>query len=106
MDERMRIEINAKYAIEADDYNITLIEKQISEKKNSKSLGEIMEYPRGYYCTFQQAFDAMVEYDVKTSDLKELQTIISAISSLKSDIAEALDHLGYDKKRFKCSNGE
>jgi hypothetical protein len=102
----MRIDINERFSIEADDYNVTLLEKQISEKKNSKSLGEIMEYPRGYYCTFQQAFDAMIDYEVKTSDLKSLNAIISAINSLKDDIAEALDHLGYDKKRFKVSSGD
>lgn len=71
------MQIGNKYKIESDRNNVTLFKKG----KNKKT-GADTWHAEGYYPTVKAALHGMVEIEIKLTELKDLQTVLTKITEL------------------------
>lgn len=69
--------IGKKWKIESDELNVTLYQKQSKEAKREwRAIG--------FYSTVANALKDLVNYDVRATGLKDLQTVVNKIDELKA----------------------
>jgi len=61
-----------KYSIGLDGMNVTAFKRGNPRKAGEKGAWR----PIGYYSTFQNALDALIDHDVKQPDLKDLKDVV------------------------------
>ena len=71
------MEIGKHYKVESDRNNVTLFKKG----KNKKT-GADTWHTEGYYPTVKAALHGMVEIEIKETELKDLQTVLTKITEL------------------------
>jgi len=88
------IEINEKYFIEADNYNIILRERYFVKDKKSKNFGVPLERDIGYYGTVPDALCALFERKCKEliqeKEFANYKDIIKDMRSIKQELENNL----------------
>lgn len=83
----MKIELGDKYLLETDSMNVMIKEKYTAEIKNGE--GKVIgTEPRikvvGYYSTPKQALKKLLDYDIMTSDLDGISSILDRIDQYQN----------------------
>jgi len=83
------MEIGNRYKIESDPLNVILYKKVDRKKKDT---GEIYEgwQAVGYYATVENALNGLVNQKIRDTELKDLRSVLGAISELREMITIAL----------------
>jgi hypothetical protein len=84
----INIELNDKYNITSDKLNFILQEKRISKKTNNVRLVDV-----GYYGEFQQLVNALIQKEIKESDVTSLKELGLLINTVTNEITKRLDVL-------------
>ena len=87
----MPILIGDEYQIDADNLNIIISEKKIPESGKNKDLP--YRKPFAYYANLREALHAMVNLEVRKSQLKDVYTVIKRLDALEAHIDSALNKL-------------
>jgi hypothetical protein len=83
--------INNNWMMKSDDLNITLMRKRGKGHRMSKEGTESWEC--FYYSTIAGALQALLEKEVKSTNLKDIQTINDRIDKIERDIKKAIELL-------------
>lgn len=84
--------INDVWEIESDELNVVLKRKR-SKTHHLSKLDSKDSYEYFYYATVAGALSALVEKEVKHTELKDLKIVVDKIEVLKADIYKALGKL-------------
>ena len=77
------MKINEKYSIESTELNITVYEHFTIKGKEVKK-------PVGYLTTINQAFNFLIDREIKGSGMKDFNLIMNKIEELRIDIKRCL----------------
>ncbi|WP_394877802.1 hypothetical protein [Clostridium paraputrificum] len=80
------MKINEKYKIKSDENNVIICEKYIPKK--GKNAGNEQWRPISFHPNLEFAYKHLLELEVNRSELNELETVLNAISDVKSFIKE------------------
>ena len=84
----INIELNDKYNITSDKLNFILQEKRISKKTNNIRLVDV-----GYYGDFKSLVDALIQKEIRESDVTSLKELELLINNVAAEITKRLDVL-------------
>ncbi len=79
----MRISDNWK--IETSELDVTLYHRTIN--KTGEGADKEHWKAKGFYSTVENAYDAMVDMEIKGTGLKDLETVLDKIKELKQEVA-------------------
>ena len=77
------MKINEKYSIESTELNVTVYEHFTIKGKEVKK-------PVGYLTTINQAFNFLIDREIKGSGMKDFNLIMNKIEELRIDIKRCL----------------
>ena len=80
--------IGKNWKLEADNLNVMLFRRKVRQPKDGKPSYEDWEVV-GYYGTVANALKDLVDYGVRETELKDLQTVINKIDELGKQIEQA-----------------
>ena len=87
--------VGDKYKIEADSLNIILFERKAITgtnrniaKRSKRTVGEIFWKPTNYFSSIKEALHHIVEYEVKSTELKDLETVCKKVEELHGIISK------------------
>lgn len=85
--EEQKMLIGKKWKLESDDMNVILSKRRTRKSKDGKSYqawGTV-----GFYSTVANALKDLVNYEVRATELKDLQTVVNKIDELGKQIEQA-----------------
>lgn len=91
----MNIEIGDKFIIKADQYQYVLHEKKIAKEGNN--IGKQYYSVVGYYPKLRQLISALINLDVKLSDVKSLQDMEKRIEMAATLCEQAFNATKHDE---------
>lgn len=80
--------IGKNWKVEADSLNVILSQRKVRKRKDDKPTYEDWE-AIGYYSTVANALKDLVNYEVRATGLKDLQTVVNKIDELGKQIEQA-----------------
>jgi hypothetical protein len=91
----MDIILNDKYKITSDKYNYILQEKRQPNPNHhkTKNQNEVRWVDLGYYGKYSDLINALIEKEIKTSDVKNFNEIKILIESVARDISSKLESI-------------
>lgn len=92
------MKINEKYKIKSDENNVIICEKYIP--KEGKNAGNEQWRPISFHPNLEFAYKHLLELEVNRSELNELETVLNAISDVKSFIKEMVGKWVLISKKF------
>lgn len=92
------MKINEKYKIKSDENNVIICEKYIPKK--GKNAGNEQWRPISFHPNLEFAYKHLLELEVNRSELNELETVLNAISDVKSFIKEMVGKWVLISKKF------
>ena len=84
--------INADWRIKSDDLNVILMRRRGKTHRLSNP-NKPDSWELFYYATVAGALSSLVEKDIHSTGLKDLQTVVERIDKISEDIYKALDKL-------------
>ncbi len=78
--------INKDYKIESDELNVSLYKRQIVEKEG-KTKGNEYWVAIGHWGSVEHALRGLVDLRIKGTGMKDLESIVKEIESIKKDIS-------------------
>ncbi|WP_291566933.1 MULTISPECIES: hypothetical protein [unclassified Clostridium] len=98
------MDINRKYRITSNEYNIILQEKQ---KVLDKETGENKTIYKnaGYFSDLHWCLKNMIKKEIKSTKMEDLQTIVHKIDELYK-LIDGLDNITVDDLRAKEENND
>ena len=82
------MEINSQWKIESDELNVILMRKRTRKAESKKDAYEYF-----YYSTIAGALQAILDKEVKSTNLKDIKTVSNRIEEINRDIKKALGKL-------------
>ena len=80
--------INEKYKIKSDEDNVIICEKYIP--KEGKNVGKGQWIPMSFHANLESAYRHLLELEINKTELKDIETVLKAISDVKSFIKEVV----------------
>ena len=81
------IHVNGEWALQADQYCVTLFKKRVAGKK-AKNAGQLQIDPVGYFGNYEHALQRLVDMDVQP--INHIDYMVERISELKKDITKLI----------------
>ena len=78
------MKINEKYSIESSELNVTVYEHFIVKDKEVKK-------PIGYLSSINQAFNFLIDREVKGTGMRDFKIIMNKIEELRNEIEKCLN---------------
>ena len=78
------MEIGKRWKVEADSLNVILLKKRTRKSREGKTYQDWETI--GYYSTPANALKGLVNYEVRETELKDLQTVVDKIVELEKQI--------------------
>jgi hypothetical protein len=82
------MKINEKYKIKSDENNVIICEKYIP--KEGKNAGKEQWRPMSFHPNLEFAYRHLLELEINKTELKDIETVLKAISDVKSFIRGAV----------------
>ena len=81
------MQIGRNWKIESDPLNIVLLRRHVSRKGDKK--GQEYWTAEGYYSSLANALHDMVNFEIKETELKDLNTIMNKLNEIHKLIEKA-----------------
>lgn len=82
------MKINEKYKIKSDENNVIICEKYTP--KEGKNAGKGQWRPMSFHPNLEFAYRHLLELEINKTELKDIETVLKAISDVKSFIREVV----------------
>lgn len=82
------MKINENYKIKSDENNVIICEKYIP--KEGKNAGNEQWRPMSFHTNLEFAYRHLLELEINKTELKDIETVLKAISDVKSFIREVV----------------
>lgn len=82
------MKINENYKIKSDENNVIICEKYIPKEGNN--VGKEQWRPMSFYPNLEFAYRHLLELEINKTELKDIETVLKAISDVKSFIREVV----------------
>lgn len=77
------IKLNEDYGISADDFNVTLHQRQVNKKEDSKNFGKEYYSTIGYYSSVEALLKGLINKQIQIN-LAEQTTLESLVNSVET----------------------
>lgn len=86
------IKLNEDYGISADDFNVTLHQRQVNKKEDSKNFGKEYYSTIGYYSSVEALLKGLINKQIQLS-MSEQTTLESLINSVETYVSLLHDNV-------------
>jgi hypothetical protein len=89
----MKIKLNDKYRVTSDKYNYILQEKKLPDPNHHFTIksNEIRWVDVGYYGNIRHLINALLENEIKQSDVTKLEDIILLLRDVRESIVNKIE---------------